>query len=239
MSDIRRQNDPSQDGEGTPLFSMKGVRVRFDGWDVLSVDSLVVEAGAITVLMGENGSGKTTLLRVLNGLVKPEEGQVFFHGLPLSGGGLAATRAASILLHERALLFRGSVGFNVGYGLRLRGLRGAEVRDRTRDALRRVGLSTFESRRASSLSGGERQRACLARALAVAPEVLLLDEPTANVDAGSQRLIESIIQEARESGTSVILSTHDSDLASRLCDRLIRLEHGVPREDVGGIPPQS
>ncbi len=93
----------------------------------------------------------------------------------------------------------------------------------------RVGLPGFEARRASALSGGERQRVCLARALAVAPEVFLLDEPTANVDAAARREIESLVQEAKRSGASVVMSTHDTDLAYRLCDRMVRLQDGVPR----------
>jgi tungstate transport system ATP-binding protein len=212
------------------LFSMTGVRTRFEGRTALAVDALSLEEGRITVLVGENGSGKTTFLRVLNGLLSPDEGTVCFRGTPLAGGGLAAARAASILVHERPLLFRGSVGFNVAYGLRQRGFAREEVRSRSGEALSRVGLAGFEGRRASSLSGGERQRAVLARALAPGPEVLLLDEPTANVDAASRREIEEIIRHARAAGASVIMSTHDQDLAYRLCDRLVRLQAGVPTE---------
>ena len=222
-------------GRTPPLFWMSAVRARYDGRTVLAVDSLAIEEGRITVLVGENGSGKTTLLRILNGLAAPEEGEVRYRGLSISDDGLAAVRSASVLVHERPLLLRGSVGFNVGYGLRVRGLSRGEARARAGAALVRVGLPGFESRRAAALSGGERQRVALARALALEPRVLLLDEPTANLDAASRREIESIVRRARESGVSVIMSTHDADLAYRLSDRMVRLEAGVPRESEENI----
>ncbi len=209
-----------------PLFTLAGVRVRFDDRTVLSVDSLAIEPGRTTVLVGDNGSGKTTLLRVLNGLLVPNEGAVEFQGRPLDSEGLAATRASSVLVHERPLLFRGTVGFNVAYGLRQRGCSRPEARRRASEALARVGLPGFEGRRATSLSGGERQRTALARALALEPRVLLLDEPTANVDASARREIESIVRRARDAGASVIMSTHDHELAYRLSDRLLRVETG-------------
>jgi tungstate transport system ATP-binding protein len=213
-----------------PLFSVSGLRVRFEGRTVLSVDALSIEEGRITVLVGDNGSGKTTLLRILNGLISPDEGRVEFRGRPVPGEGLEEARGSSVLVHERPLLFRGSVGFNVEYGLRRRGLSREEARIRGAEALAHVGLPGFESRRAAGLSGGERQRVALARALVLAPRVLLLDEPTANVDAASKREIEAIIRRARDEGASVIMSTHDRDLAYRLCDRLVRLEAGTPGE---------
>jgi tungstate transport system ATP-binding protein len=213
-----------------PLFSVRGLRARFDGRTVLSVDDLSIEEGQVTVLVGDNGSGKTTLLRILNGLIQSDEGRVDFRGRQLPGEGLTDARAVSVLVHERPLLFRGSVGFNVEYGLRRRGLSRKEARRRAADALARVGLPGFESRRAAGLSGGERQRVALARALALAPRVLLLDEPTANVDAASRREIETIVRRIRDEGASVVMSTHDRDLAYRLCDRLVRLEAGMPGE---------
>ena len=213
-----------------PLFSIRGLRARFDGRTVLSVDSLAFEEGEVTVLVGENGSGKTTLLRLLNGLIAPAEGGVEFRGNPVAGDGLAAVRRESVLVHQSPLLFRGTVGLNVGYGPRIRGMRRAEAAARGSAALRRVGLPGFERRRASALSGGEEQRVALARALALSPRVLLLDEPTSNVDEQSRREIEAIIRDVSASGTTVIMSTHNMQLAYRLCDRLLRLDAGVPEE---------
>jgi molybdopterin-binding protein len=212
------------------LFEIRGLRARFDGRTVLSVDSLAIKEGEVTVMVGENGSGKTTLLRLLNGLITPAEGSVKFRGKPVPGEGLVAVRNESVLVHQSPLLFRGTVGLNVAYGPRIRGMRRAEAAARASAALRRVGLPGFERRRASALSGGEEQRVSLARALALTPRVLLLDEPTSNVDEQSRREIETIIREVSASGTTVIMSTHNMELAYRLCGRLLRLDAGVPAE---------
>jgi molybdopterin-binding protein len=213
-----------------PLFAVRGLRTRFDGRTVLSVDSLEIQEGRVTVLVGENGSGKTTLLRLLNGLIPPDEGVIEFRGAPLGAGGHAAVRRESVLVHQSPLLFRGTVGLNAGYGPRVRGAGRAESRARASEALRRVGLAGFERRRASALSGGEAQRVALARALALSPAVLLLDEPTANLDEESRRVTEKIVRDVSASGTTVIMSTHNRELAYRLSDRLLQLDAGVPAE---------
>ncbi len=220
-----------------PLFAVRGLRAGFDGTTVLSVESLVIREGEVTVLVGENGSGKTTLLRLLNGLISPAEGCVEFRGKSVADEGRAEVRRDTVLVHQAALLFRGTVRLNVGYGLRIRGLRRAEAGAAASVALRRVGLPGFERRRASALSGGEKQRVALARALALSPRVLLLDEPTANVDEQSRRDIEAVIREASAAGTTVIMSTHNTELAYRLCNRLVRLDAGVPEEAEENILP--
>jgi tungstate transport system ATP-binding protein len=194
----------------------------------------------VTVLVGENGSGKTTLLRLLNGLLQPQSGAVEFRGFPLwpegsGAGGLAALRAQSVMVHQAPLMFRGTVLQNVGYGLRIRGVGKPELLRRTGLALAKVGLEGFERRRASALSGGEMQRVALARALALEPKVLLLDEPTANVDPDSRGVVERVIRACTAGGAAVVMSTHAMDIAYRLCDTLVRLEAGriVPvRENV-------
>jgi tungstate transport system ATP-binding protein len=213
-----------------PLFALRGVRARFEDHTVLSVDELELAEGKVTVLVGENGSGKTTLLRVLNGLMQPSAGCIEFRGKPVSGEGLAYVRSESVLVHQSPLLFRGSVGYNVMYGVRLKGAGRAEAEAKASEALRRVGLDGFQHRKTSTLSGGEKQRVALARALALCPRVLLLDEPTANVDAESRREVEKVIRKMSASGTTVIMSTHNRELGYRLCDRLVRLDGGVPAD---------
>jgi tungstate transport system ATP-binding protein len=213
-----------------PLFAVHGLRAGFEGRTVLAVESLEIEEGAVTVLVGENGSGKTTLLRLLNGLIEPEEGSVEFRGAPVSGDGRAAVRRESVLVHQSPLLFRGSVGLNVAYGPRVRGAPRAEAAAKAAQTLRRVGLAGFERRRATALSGGEKQRVAIARALALDPRVLLLDEPTGNLDEESRREVEEIIHNVSESGTTVIMSTHNMELAYRMCDRLLTIDAGMPEE---------
>ncbi|MGA2640991.1 MAG: ATP-binding cassette domain-containing protein [Spirochaetia bacterium] len=213
-----------------PLFALRGLCASLDGRAVVTVESLDIEEGEVTVLVGENGSGKTTLLRLLNGLIAPAKGCIEFRGKSVGAEGLADVRRDTVLVHQSPLLFRGTVGLNVGYGLRIRGMRRAEAAAVASASLRRVGLPGFERRRASALSGGEKQRVALARALALSPRVLLLDEPTANVDEQSRRELEAIIRDVSASGTTVIMSTHNRELAYRLCDRLVRLDAGVPEE---------
>jgi len=214
----------------SPLFAIRGLRAGFDGTTAVTVESLDIREGEVTVLVGENGSGKTTLLRLLNGLIAPAEGCVEFRGKPLAAEGRADVRRDTVLVHQSPLLFRGTVGLNVGYGPRIRGMRRAEAAALAAASLRRVGLPGFERRRASALSGGEAQRVALARALALSPRMLLLDEPTANVDEQSRREIEAVVREVSASGTTVIMSTHNMELAYRLCNRLVRLDGGVPEE---------
>jgi molybdopterin-binding protein len=215
---------------GPPLFALRGLRVRFEERTVLSVDALELEEGKVTVLVGENGSGKTTLLRILNGLIQPAAGVVEFRGQPLVGDGLARVRSESVLVHQSPLLLRGSVGYNIRYGVRLRGMGHPETDAKVAEALRHVGLDGLEHRRASSLSGGEKQRVSLARALALFPRVLFLDEPTASVDAESRHAVEKVIREMSAAGTTIIMSTHNRELGYRLSDRLLRLDGGLPAE---------
>jgi tungstate transport system ATP-binding protein len=218
-----------------PLFEVRGLRASFDGNPVLRIDDLSIAEGGVTVLVGENGSGKTTLLRILNGLLDPVEGHILFRGLALEGDGRAAVRAHSVMVHQLPLLFRGTVGQNVGYGLRIRGIPKAEISDRVAGALEEVGLPGFAPRRATALSGGEMQRVCLARALALASGVLLLDEPTANVDPDSRYVVERVVRDRARAGVSVVMSTHAMETAYRLCDALLRLEAGrvvEPEENI-------
>jgi molybdopterin-binding protein len=225
------------------LFEVRGLRAGFAGHPVLAIDSLRIAEGGVTVLVGENGSGKTTLLRLLNGLLDPAEGSIRFRGLPFAGGdradgqaaGRAAVRAHSVMVHQQPLLVRGTVAQNLGYGLRIRGVPRDEIADRVAGALEEVGLPGFAHRRATALSGGEMQRVCLARALALAPEVLLLDEPTANVDPDSRSVVERVIRVRAGSGVSVVMSTHAMETAYRLCDTLLSIESGgivEPEENI-------
>jgi len=221
--------------DAAPLFEVRGLRAGFDGSTVIAIERLRIPEGRVTVLVGENGSGKTTLLRLLNGLLAPREGDILFRGLPLSGEGRAAVRAHSVMVHQLPLVFRGTVAQNVGYGLRIRGVAKDGIARRVAGALEQVGLPGFARRRATALSGGEMQRACLARALALEPDVLLLDEPTANVDPDSRSVVERVIRGRAQRGVSVVMSTHAMETAYRICDELVRLDSGSVADPVENI----
>lgn len=190
---------------------------------------LRVRAGEILALVGPNGAGKTTLLMLLAFLIRPARGRIAFFGAdPWAGKGptLAARRDAVLVTHH-PYLFRGTVRDNVDFGLKLRGLAESERRERARQALALVELRGWESRPAAGLSAGQAQRVALARAIALRPRALLLDEPTANIEAGLALRIEALVREiSRETGATVVFSSHNFSQASRLGDGIVHLSEG-------------
>lgn len=203
----------------------------YDRRCVLQIDSLSVERGEILAVVGPSGTGKSTLLRLLNFLEPPTSGEIDFEGRCFGAEAtvpLSARRRITTVFQQPALLSR-SVYENVRYGLSLRGQRGANgVHDSAMAALEQVGLSDLAKQSARKLSGGEMQRVALARALVIEPDVLLLDEPTANLDPQNVALIESIVGSTnRDAGTTVVLVTHNLFQARRLADRVLLLLDGA------------
>jgi tungstate transport system ATP-binding protein len=194
----------------------------------VAIDELSITAGGLYVLEGANGSGKSTLLGILAFLNKPDQGTVSFDGVPVNWTRkeCALLRRRVTLLHQRPYLFSGSVASNVTFGLAARGASKTMVQNVIRESLEKVGLSGFESRTARKLSGGESRRVALARALACKPEVLLLDEPVANVDRASAALFESLVVSLAAAGMTVVISSHDERLGARLGACMIYLEDG-------------
>jgi len=195
----------------------------------LDLDRLEIEDGGITALVGPNGAGKTTLLMLLAVLARPSRGRLLFAGQDpwASDESAVAARREAVLLTHHPYLFKGSIADNVAFGLRLRRLPDAEIADRVRTALALVELDGRGGRSAAGLSAGQAQRVALARALAIRPRVLLLDEPTAHLDAGLGPRMEAVLREARtEIGTTVVFSTHDFSQASRLADSILFLSAG-------------
>jgi putative ABC transport system ATP-binding protein len=175
-------------------------------------------AGGITVLQGPSGSGKSTLLRLLNRLVAPDAGTVRYRGADLAARDVLAHRREVGMVFQAPVLFPGSVADNLAV---------AEPLDDPAALLDRVGLpDAFLTREAATLSGGEAQRACLARALATRPRVLLMDEPTSALDAEATAVIEDLTRRLADDGVSVVLVTHARDQAARLGDRVIALREG-------------
>jgi tungstate transport system ATP-binding protein len=221
--------------QNTPLFRVQSLQFAYQAQPVLDLADLEIPGRGVTVLVGPNGSGKTTLLKLLNGLLSASSGSIRYRESVLSAQTIPRLRRESVLVHQDPYLFDGSVYGNVSYGLRVRRTPKDQVRRAVAEALQKVGLGGFEHRRARRLSGGERQRVAIARALVLDPEVLLLDEPTANVDAETIGLFETLIAGLIREQTTVIISTHHPAFAYRLGTRLVFMEEGrqVPgRENI-------
>jgi len=201
--------------KGSPLFSLHGVGVRFGEVPALAGVSMAIHAGERVALIGANGSGKTTLLRVLHGLVPASTG-VFISMAP---------RRAQAMLFQRPHMLRASVGNNVALGLWLRGAPWRRAQREALVALGRVGLAGLAGRNARTLSGGQQQRMALARAWAMHPAVLLLDEPTASLDPTAKREVEALIAEAA-TGRTLIFASHNLGQVKRIASRVVYLEHG-------------
>ncbi len=210
------------------LYRLIGIRQSHGERTVLAIDDLALFPGKLYTLTGANGSGKTTLLTLLALLAPPTAGELRYEGEPVqwTNAALLGLRRQVTLLHQSPYLFDGSVFANVAFGLKLRGIRGDEKQRRVEQALELAGLPGFGHRRARELSGGEAQRVAMARALALEPKVLLLDEPLANVDRGTSELLEGVIAALPERGTTVIMTTHDPEHPGRLGGEQIHLIAG-------------
>jgi tungstate transport system ATP-binding protein len=177
--------------------------------------------------MGPNGCGKSTLLRICSLLEEPDGGDLLFreNGAPLIRD-LALRRRMTLVL-PRTGVFNTTVFNNAAYGLKVRGMGGNHVKTEVDRSLDFVGLTHKSGQNARTLSSGETQRLGIARALAIAPEILFLDEPTASVDEENTAIIESIIRDLKKNGrTTVIMTTHDKDQAERLADTLLFMREG-------------
>lgn len=207
-----------------PVISLKNVLINQGTNFSLSIESLELQPHRIYTLTGPNGSGKSTLLRTLALLTAPQRGTVSLSATTATS--LAHKRQKVSLVEQSPYLLTGSVYYNLSFGLKLRGVCGDEQSMRIRIALSIVGLEGFEHRKAKELSGGEMQRVALARALVFNPELLLLDEPTANIDSNSLKAFETLIGKLPSYGVTVVLSTHDLFQARRLGGEMLRLENG-------------
>lgn len=216
----RRPEEPT-------TYTLRQTAQTYDDRTVLAVAELDVRAGEILALVGPSGAGKSTLLRLLAFLERPASGELTFQGRPCGTDwpDLPARRRVTMVVNPPQLLRR-SVFDNVAYGLRVRGSR--RPAEAVSAAIREVGLTDLTGALAPTLSGGERQRVALARALVLRPEVLLLDEPTANLDPGNVGLIERIISRRNaDSGTTVVMVTHNIFQARRLAQRVGLLLNGA------------
>jgi len=211
------------------LYEAAELTRTFKGRQVLNLEHLEIEHQKIYGLIGPNGAGKTTLLNLLAFLDRPTTGRLQFlgQGVRYSKQQLLELRRRVVLVDQYPILFTGSVWKNVDFGLKVRGISKKIRALRVEQALELVGMEEFRQADAHKLSGGETKRVTLARALAIEPEVLLCDEPTANVDEENQEIILKILKRInRNQQTSIILATHYLAQSRRLADHTLMLEHG-------------
>lgn len=207
----------------SPLLPLRLSDVTYEAGGKRLIDgvTLTIDNGPRTVLLGPNGAGKSLLMRLCHGLLRPTAGQVHFSGPEWSG-----RRRRHAMVFQRPVLLRRSTLANVTYALSLAGLEHRESVRRASAVLEQVGLLALAARPAHVLSGGEQQRLAIARAWALRPELLFLDEPTANLDPSATQSIERAIQSVHEAGTKVVLVTHNLGQAHRLGDEAVFLAGG-------------
>ncbi|MBW2348580.1 MAG: ATP-binding cassette domain-containing protein [Deltaproteobacteria bacterium] len=201
------------------LFRLRGLRRVYGDRTVLDIPELDFREGAICALLGPNGSGKTTLIEILALLRSPTEGILRYRDklVDFSSGDLHALRREIVMVGQNPVLFSTTVQKNLDFGLKVRKVPKRQRAVRIDEALDLVGMRDFAQADATALSGGETQRVAIARALVCSPRVMLLDEPTSNVDAENQAVIERILGEInRVKGIFVLFATHDLDQAARL-----------------------
>lgn len=210
------------------IYTLRDVTQRYDERTVLQVDFLEIYQGEILAIVGPSGAGKSTLLRQLNFLEKPTAGQLTFQNSPMNGHPppLELRRQVTTVFQTPILLNR-SVADNIAYGLKIRGHNRQATHQAVHSVLKEVGLNHLGQASARTLSGGEAQRVALARTLVLQPQVLLMDEPTANLDPYNIKLIETIISDVNQQrNTTIVLVTHNIFQAKRLADRVAFLLNG-------------
>ncbi|MDH6623167.1 putative spermidine/putrescine transport system ATP-binding protein [Streptomyces sp. LBL] len=223
----------------TPVVQLDAVSREFAGTAAVRELDLTVRRGEFTALLGPSGCGKTTTLRMIAGFLEPTAGRILLEGedatrLP------PERRNIGMVFQSYALFPHLTVEKNVAFGLRMRGIADGELRTRTGEALELVGLSHLAGRKPKQLSGGQQQRIALARAIAVRPSVLLLDEPLSNLDARLRiQMRQELARIQKETGITAILVTHDQEEALELADNMVILDQGTvaqqgaPREVFG------
>jgi len=214
--------------EHVPILEAKNLEVERGGALLLEIPSFSIGKGEILSLIGPNGAGKTTLLQTLSYLLRPFEGKIFFRGKKVEANhSVLEYRRKLAMVFQEPLLFDTTVFNNIASGLKIRGMRRNEIRDRVIEQLNRFGIGHLSDRSAKTLSGGEAQRTSLARAFALRPEILLLDEPFISLDPPTREsLINDLEHILRQTQTTAIFATHDRMEALRLSDRIAVMNAG-------------
>lgn len=212
-----------------PILEVKHLRVERGGAILLNIPSLSIEKGEILALIGPNGAGKTTLLQTLSHLLKPFQGEISFNGKRVEKGhSVFEYRRRLAMVFQEPLLFDTTVFNNVASGLKIRGVERGEIRQRVMEQLKLFGIGHLRDRSAKTLSGGEAQRTSLARAFAIQPEILFLDEPFASLDPPTREsLIEDLEHILSQTQITTIFATHDRMEALSLSDRVAVMHQGM------------
>lgn len=212
-----------------PLFSLHNVVKRYGQREVLNVDDLIIPGQQIYTLLGPNGSGKTTLMRIMALLTRNDAGSVdiWDEEVNWSKAQLLRLRRQMTMVTQTAFMFDGTVYANVAYGLKVRQIPDKQIRPIVEESLELMGMGGFIATDTRGLSGGERQKVAIARALAVKPQVLFLDEPTSNIDPQSAVEIEHYIKYInQELGVTIVMVTHNLFQARRLANEIFFLWEG-------------
>ena len=207
-------------------LEVRDLRFEAGGQTLLAGVSFTLPAGGITVILGPNGAGKSLLLRLCHGLIAPSTGILRWRHQ-----GAGARRHAMVF--QKPVMLRRSALDNVIHALRAQGAGRGEAMARAQSVLERFGLTAIGQRPARLLSGGEQQRLAIARAAALRPELLFLDEPSSQLDPGATRQIEEMLAAMRAEGMTLVMTTHDMGQARRLADRVLFLNRGRLIEDAG------
>ncbi len=221
----------------TPTILPGGLEsVNFDvgGQRLIDNIDLVFEPGPLTIILGPNGAGKSLTLRLAHGLLQPTSGRVFWNGV-------AKPQQHQAMVFQRPVLLRRTAAGNIDFALKLKGLKRDERLRRRQKVMVLTGLAHLAERQARVLSVGEQQRLALARAWAIRPELLFLDEPTANLDPTATRAVETILTAIQETGTKIVMTTHDLAPARRLAEEVVFLHRGklverLPADDFFSNP---
>lgn len=203
-----------------PLLSIERLHKRFAAparggaaRELFAIEHFTIEAATAYALTGVNGAGKSTLLRILAGLEPAEAGALTFDGRAMALDPYpAALRAGVAYVHQHPIMFSTSVAANIGYGLRARGVGRAEAARKVAQAMDWAGVTHLAASDPTHLSGGEKQRVALARARVLEPRLLLLDEPTANLDGAAREQVIALIPTLIAAGSSIVMACHDPDL---------------------------
>jgi len=208
------------------IIELKNITVAFDGEKILDDLSLSIRDGEFVTLLGSSGCGKTTTLRIIAGFLEPDAGEVFFDSQNMNGVP-AHKREVNTIFQRYALFPNYNVFENIAYGLRVRHVPEAEIKERVSEMLTLVNLEGFEKRNISKLSGGQQQRVAIARALILKPKVLLLDEPLAALDLKLRKDMQNELKNIQKAlGITFIFVTHDQEEALSMSDTVVVMNEG-------------